>query len=102
MQAFCWIDRLTFSDDGFFRHGDSSGADQTHFCAAEIAANAAPRLAVVLNVSRDDNDDGQAGMHDDGVDEELPEALVFVVSAPHRGHRIGDGGGHVSWCARGW
>jgi len=83
--------RPAFGDDRFFGHGDSGGADQTHFCAAEIATNTAPRLAVVLNVSRDDNDDGQAGMHDDGIDKELPEALVL---------RIGDGGSHELLGAR--
>src|SRR5258708_34285583 len=36
-------------------------------------------------------------MHDDRIDEELPEVLVLVVRAPDGVHRIGDGGGHLYW-----
>src|SRR5207247_8187390 len=41
---------------------------------------------MVLNIGSDNDEDGQAAMHDDGVEEVLPEVLVW---------RIGDGGIHV-------
>src|SRR6202008_3136558 len=63
----------------------------------EVASNAAPRASSVLDISGDDNDDGQTGMHDDGIDKELPEALVLGSCAPDRAHRIGDGASHLYW-----
>ena len=97
MKALRWVDGLALRDDRFFRHGDSSGADQIHFGAAEVASDAAPGGSAVLNISRDNDDNGQAGMHDDRIDEELPEALVLALHSPDGVNRIGDGGGHLYW-----
>ena len=72
----------------------SSGRGQSHLGAAEVATNTAPASLSKLNKSRNGNYKGQAAMHDDGVDEVLPEVLVW---------RIGDGGVHFLFieCARG-
>src|SRR5713226_1347292 len=99
MKTLRWIDRLALSDHGLLGHGNAGSANQAHFGAAEVAADAAPSGSAVLNISRDDNDDGQAGMHNDGVDEELPEALVLGSCALEGVHRIGDGMGH-HYCVR--
>src|SRR5882762_4251577 len=60
--------------------------DQTHFHAAEFASDAAPAILSKLNIGRNGNHNGNARVHDDGIDEELPKALVL---------RIGDGGSHA-------
>src|SRR6267143_5984765 len=77
---------LTLGDNLFFRHRDSGRTDQTHFRAAEVASDAAPAILSKLNEGRNANHHGDTRMHNDGIDEELPEALVL---------RIGDGGSHA-------
>src|SRR5260370_22882924 len=57
--------------------------------------DAAPGGSAILDISSDGNHEGQAGVHDDGVDEELAKVLLLGMSAPDMAHRIGDGGGHV-------
>src|SRR2546430_5642832 len=44
--------------------------------------DALPISSSILNISGDDSDDGETRMHDDRIDEELPEALVPVRCAP--------------------
>src|SRR5947208_5656231 len=85
VKAFGGINGFAFGDHRFLGHGYAGGADQVHFGATQIATNAAPRLAVILNKGRNSDNDRQAAMHDDGVDEVLPEVLVW---------RIGDSGSH--------
>src|SRR5260370_36392421 len=54
MKAFCWINRLAFGYDRFFRHGDSGGTDQTDFCASELPPNAPPRVTLYSIITRHD------------------------------------------------
>src|SRR5882762_4251579 len=77
---------LALGDNRFLWHGDAGRTDQTHFHAAEFASDAAPAILSKLNIGRNGNHNGNARVHDDGIDEELPKALVL---------RIGDGGSHA-------
>src|SRR5260370_7320087 len=80
-------------------NGMAGALNEDHFGAAGGGADSASCRSAVLNVWGDDNDDGKAGMHNDGVDEELPEALVLGSCALEGAHRIGDGMAH-HYCVR--
>lgn len=85
---------FALGNDRFLGHGNSSGTDQIYFRAAKVTTNATPASLSKLNKRRNNDHEGHAGVHDDRVDEELPETLVIVARAPDRIHRIG-GGGHL-------
>lgn len=95
VEAFCWIDGFAFGDNGLFRHRNSGAADQAHFRPAQIATNTTPLVVSKLDEGGDGNDDSHADVHDDGIDEELAEALVLLLRAPVRVERIGGKGGHL-------